>query len=110
MGKTAGQYDKIDIGKFRVGMPDHCRFLSRDLFERHGRVAVAVGSREHDDGRLHGEISISYFSMTVLASSCSHISFRLARALVSSRSESSRSITLPWRTSPTARKPRLFKA
>jgi len=36
----------------------------------------------------------------------SHISFTIARAFASSRSASSMSMTLPWRTSPTARKPR----
>src|SRR5437588_9587375 len=54
--------------------------------------------------------SISYFSITVFASSFSHISFRFACAFVSSRSSISISMTLPCLTSPTSRKPRLFSA
>src|SRR6185437_703583 len=54
--------------------------------------------------------SISYFSITVLASSFSHMSLSEARALAASVSARSRSITLPWRTSPTAAKPSPFSA
>src|SRR6185312_448567 len=89
-----------------VLMPDHVWVFAGQLLQRGLRIAVAIGSGKNDDGRFHAFSSISYFSITVLARSFSHMSFSEARALASSLSFSSRSITLPCRTSPTAPKPR----
>jgi ATPase subunit of ABC transporter with duplicated ATPase domains len=101
---------QIDIGHFGIGVPDHIRLCTGHPLEHLGGIAVSVRRGKNNDGGFHGFSSISYFSITVLASSFSHMSFRFARACDASFSASSMSITLPWRTSPTASKPRLLSA
>src|SRR6185295_15425593 len=110
IGKTARQHHQIHVRQFAVLVPHHGGSLAGHLLQRDLGVAVAVGSGKDDDGGFHPFNSISYFSITVLASSFSHIALSSVLAFSASLPDNSRSITLPWRTSPTEPKPSPFRA
>src|SRR5262249_27301034 len=93
VGESAGQHHRVAGAERRLLVPDEARVRAHHALQNMERVVVAVGPGKLWDGDFHS-ISYRYSSMTVLASSFSHMSFNFFSAVARSPSSTS-SMYLP---------------